>query len=146
MKSAATHPLLKAAIKPSSSTLRGMLTQKDFKIVDSTLQSLRSAGGLELQWVWKGKETGWVCAANYNDVVICELHAAKTPIRGVLPLPTNLVNTLMGAKAFPTGFKALLQSPIDDDPKTKTYELELESTELRDLLSELVSEIVNFIE
>jgi len=123
-----------------------MLTQKDFKIVDSTLQSLRSAGGLELQWVWKGKETGWVCAANYNDVVICELHAATTPIRGVLPLPANLVNTLMGAKAFPVGFKALLQSPVDDDPKTKTYELELESTELRDLLSELVSEIVNFIE
>src|SRR5687768_4783255 len=99
MSLTAVHPLKKAAIKPSSSTLRGMLTPKEFKIVDAALQSLRAAGGIELSWEWKGKDTGWICAAKYNELTICEVHAATTPIRGVLPLSQNLVVKLQSCKA-----------------------------------------------
>ena len=146
MTSEATHPLRKAAIRPSSSTLRGMLSQKEFKVVDSALQSLRSAGGVELQWIWKGKDVGWVCSANYNGTVVCELHAANCPIKGVLPLSVTLVDRMLGAKSFPQGFKSFLKHPLEENGDTRYFELELESTELRDLLSDLVGEIVNFIE
>lgn len=146
MLTTTVHPLKKAAIKPSSSTLRGMLTPKEFKIVDAALQSLRAAGGIELSWEWQGKDTGWICAAKYNDQTICEVHAASTPIRGVLPLEQNLVVRLKTCKAFPKGYKTFLDHPIETRKNLCLYELELESTELRELLSSLVGAILEYVE
>ncbi len=140
------HPLKKAAIKPSSSTLRGMLTPKEFKIVDAALQSLRAAGGIELSWEWQGKDTGWICAAKYNEQTICEVHAANTPIRGVLPLNNTLVERLQSCKSFPKGYKTFLEHPVEAKKNLSLYELELESTELRDLLSSLVGAILEHVE
>ena len=140
------HPLRKAAIKPSSSTLRGMLSQKEFKIVDAALQSLRSAGGLELQWEWKGKDIGWICAAKYNGCTMCEVHAAQTPIRGILQLAPPLVGRLQEADTFPQGFKSFLNHPMDENKTHKLYELEIETSELRNLLSDLVGEILNYVD
>ncbi len=142
----AVHPLKKAAIKPSSSTLRGMLTPKEFKIVDAALQSLRAAGGIELSWEWKGKDTGWVCAAKYNEETICEVHASSTPIRGVLPLKDELVKRLQSCKSFPKGYKTFLDHPIETKKNLSLYELELETTELRELLSSLVGAILEHVE
>jgi hypothetical protein len=146
MQVTAIHPLKKAAIKPSSSTLRGMLSPKEFKIVDSALQSLRAAGGIELSWEWKGKDIGWVCAAKYNDQTVCELHAANTPIKGVLPLPEGLIDRLKACKSFPKGYKTFLEHPLECSNKICVYELELESTEMRDLLSSLVGAILEYVE
>ncbi|MEZ4814023.1 MAG: hypothetical protein R3A80_02305 [Bdellovibrionota bacterium] len=146
MHATAIHPLKKAAIKPSSSTLRGMLSPKEFKIVDSTLQSLRAAGGIELSWEWKSKSVGWVCAAKYNDHTVCELHAANDPIKGVLPLPQALVARLQSCKSFPKGFKTFLNYPIETRKNLSLYELELETTELRDLLSSLVGAILEYVD
>jgi len=146
MQVTAIHPLKKAAIKPSSSTLRGMLSPKEFKIVDSALQSLRAAGGIELSWEWKGKDIGWVCAAKYNELTVCELHAANTPIKGVLPLPQGMVARLQACKSFPKGYKTFLEHPIETTKGVSVYELELESTELRDLLSSLVGAILEYVE
>ena len=142
----AVHPLKKAAIKPSSSTHRGMLSPKEFKIVDATLQSLRGAGGIELQWEWKGKDTGWVCAAKYSGQTLCEVHAANNPIRGVLPLSENLLIKLRSAKAFPKGFKTFLDHPSNTKKGYCFYEMEIETTELRDLLSHLVGAILQHVE
>lgn len=146
MQASAIHPLKKAAIKPSSSTLRGMLSPKEFKVVDSTLQSLRAAGGIELSWEWKGKATGWVCAAKYNDQTVCEIHAAETPIKGVLPLSAQLIEKLQTCKSFPKGYKTFLEHPVETRKSVSLYELELESTELRDLLSSLVGCILEHVE
>ncbi len=146
MQVSTAHPLKKAAIKPSSSTLRGMLSPKEFKVVDSTLQSLRAAGGIELSWEWKGKDVGWVCAAKYNDQTVCEVHAANSPIKGVLPLGDALVTKLKSCKSFPRGYKTFLEYPIETKDKQLLYELELESTELRDLLSSLVGAILEHVE
>jgi hypothetical protein len=142
----AVHPLKKAAIKPSSSTLRGMLTPKEFKIVDAALQSLRAAGGIELSWEWQGKDTGWICAAKYNEQTICEVHAASSPIRGVLPLHLNLVVKLQTCKTFPKGYKTFLGAPMETREDRCFYELELETTELRELLSSLVGAILEHVE
>lgn len=146
MQATAIHPLKKAAIKPSSSTLRGMLSPKEFKIVDSTLQSLRAAGGIELSWEWKGKNVGWVCAAKYNDKTVCEIHAAESPIKGILPLPQALIERLQECKSFPKGYKTFLDHPIETKKNVSVYELELESTELRDLLSSLVGCILEYVD
>ena len=146
MRTEVSHPLRKAAIRPSSSTLRGMLSPKEFKIVDSALQSLRGAGGLELQWEWRGKSIGWICAAKYNEFTVCEVHAASRPIKGVIQLPKPIAQRIQESKAFPKGFKSFLLHPIDTCGSNNLYELEIETTELRDLLSDLVSEILNYLD
>lgn len=123
-----------------------MLSPKEFKIVDAALQSLRAAGGIELSWEWKGKDTGWICAAKYNEQTVCEVHAANSPIRGVLPLSQTLVVKLQTCKSFPRGYKTFLEHPIETRKNLCLYELELETTELRDLLSSLVGAILEHVE
>jgi hypothetical protein len=146
MRTEVSHPLRKAAIRPSSSTLRGMLSPKEFKIVDSALQSLRSAGGLELQWEWRGKSIGWICAAKYNDFTVCEVHAASIPIKGIIQIPMAISLRIQESPSFPEGFKGFLKHPTDTCGSNNLYSLEIETTELRDLLSDLVSEILNYID
>jgi hypothetical protein len=57
-----------------------------------------------------------------------------------------IAQRIQESKAFPQGFKSFLLHPVDTCGSNNLYELEIETTELRDLLSDLVSEILNYLD
>src|SRR4029077_7357860 len=81
----AIHPLKRKSVKPSSSTVRGMLPVKQFRALDAAMQSLRAAG-LRFDWQWRDKDTGWVCAGYVDDLLLCELLPTLDPLVGQLRL------------------------------------------------------------
>src|SRR4051812_22750616 len=94
------HPLKRKSIKPSSSTVRGMLPGPQFRSLDAAMQSLRSAG-MRLDWQWKNKTLGWVCAALIDDRVMCELQPTREPLYGVIELPQEVYRKVLKSPDFP---------------------------------------------
>ena len=131
------HPLKRKSIKPSSSTVRGMLPSNQFKVLDASMQSLRAAG-LRFEWVWNGKDTGWVSTGYYEERVLCEIVASVEPMYAKISLNSAEVNLLTEAETFPPSYKKILEYPIHTKEEIQTYEFGIESTPERDLLSNIV--------
>ncbi len=139
------HPLKRKSIKPSSSTVRGMLPAARFKALDASMQSLRAAG-MRLEWVWRDARVGWVCAALIDDLVFCELRPTVEPLLGVIELPRDLYKVALSLKTIPEAYKAILKLPIKENTKFYCYEFELEATDQRDLFSNFIEALAMVFE
>jgi hypothetical protein len=131
------HPLKRKSVKPSSSTVRGMLPIKQFRALDAAMQSLRAAG-LRLDWQWRDREVGWVCAALRDEAIIGELQPTREPLVGQFILSKVQQKSILSSTTFPARFKPILEIPIFDKGPKLIYELELVTTPERDLFSELI--------
>lgn len=136
----AIHPLKRKSVKPSSSTVRGMLPSKQFRSLDAAMQSLRAAG-LRLDWQWRDKDVGWVCAGLLDDHTLCELHPTKEPLVGQILLSHALQKKALSFASIPASFKAILKSPVEENKTHLIYEFELDSTPERDLFSDFVESL-----
>lgn len=139
------HPLKRKSIKPSSSTVRGMLPGPQFRALDAAMQSMRAAG-LRLDWQWRDQEIGWVCAGMLDDAVVCELRPAFSPLIGVLELTRANQKKAREMADFPEKFHAVLDNPMDSDRKCVRYEFDLATTGMRDLMSEFVEALLPLYE
>ena len=139
------HPLKRKSIKPSSSTVRGMLPAPQFRALDAAMQSLRSAG-LRLEWIWKNKDTGWVCQGLLDTMVCCELQPTQEPLTGVIELEEKVLKAALSSGDVPDKFKKILKAPIDETKKYSVYEIPLETTPMRDLFSDLVESLCPIFE
>ncbi len=131
------HPLKRKSVKPSISTVRGMLPGKQFRSLDAAMQSLRTAG-LRLDWRWKNAESGWVCVGLLDDEVFCELHPVEDPLIGVISLSKAEVEKISASTDFPKKFKKILSLPIDVQRGSHVYEFPLEDSPHRDLFTAFV--------
>lgn len=138
------HPLKRKSVKPSSSTVRGMLPPAQYKVLDAALQSLRSTG-LRFDWKWKNKSVGWVCAGDYDDITFCEIWVSDEPILGVSELDKPFVHLAMNSDKIPKKFRNVLKFPVEETDMTNTYEFSLESTAERDLFSEFVESLLRIV-
>jgi len=138
------HPLKRKSIKPSSSTVRGMLPGPQFRALDAAMQSLRSAG-LRLDWNWKSKSVGWVCSGLLDELVVCELRPTEEPLVGVIELPHAMHAKAVAEMGVSKRFKAVLASPVEETAKFYVFEIPLEETRFRDLFSELIEELLPFM-
>lgn len=139
------HPLKRKSIKPSSSTVRGMLPGPQFRSLDAAMQNLRSAG-LRLDWIWKSKSLGWVCGGLVEDTVICELRPTLEPFVGVVILPKAARELAIQSSDIPESYKRVLGAPMDETKNDYLYEFVLETTQFRDLLSNFVEALVPVME
>ena len=134
------HPLKRKSIKPSSSTVRGMLPSKQFRALDAALQSLR-ATGLRFEWRWVDKDVGWLCAGLYEERARCELIATEDPLVGRVQLDKSEAARAIESKQLDKKFKGLLEHPIRKEKNILVYELELVTTEARDFFSDFVENV-----
>lgn len=138
---AEVHPLKRRSIKPSSSTVRGMLPAAQCRMLDAAMQSVRSTG-LRLEWVWRGKSDGWVCAGFHDDFEVCLIIATETPPVGRLILSTERVELAKKNRSFPKKFKPVLDYPVDETKVGHLYEFPLEKTPERDLYTEFIEAVI----
>jgi hypothetical protein len=131
------HPLKRKSVKPSISTVRGMLPGKQFRSLDAAMQSLRTAG-LRLDWRWKNAEIGWVCVGLLDDEVFCELHPVDEPLIGIVTLSKLDVERVAKSPAFPKKYKKILDMAIDVVKGSNVYEFPLEDSRHRDLFTAFV--------
>jgi hypothetical protein len=131
------HPLRRKSIKPSSSTIRGMLPGPQFRALDAAMQSLRSAG-LRLDWQWANKDTGWVCLGVLDDNEHCRLVPTADPLLGQVRLTKDQQKAALKSSDIPEKFKKILKVPVEETKTTCLYEFELVETPLRDLFSNFV--------
>lgn len=129
------------SVKPSSSTVRGMLPVAQHRSLEAATQSLRAAG-LQFDWQWRNKTVGWVCAGLADDRVVVELLPIEEPVLGLLILNKTEVEGLKKSLAFPNGYKKVLDFPIEERKETFVYEFELMSTPERDLFSNFVEKAI----
>ena len=134
------HPLKRKSIKPSSSTVRGMLPGPQFRALDAAMQSLRSAG-MRLEWQWKNKDIGWVCVGLQGDVAACELRPTEQPLIGVVELTRDQLKKALTLPEIPTKFKSILKVPMSETKSLLIYELPLETTQQRDMMSDFVESL-----
>ncbi len=139
------HPLKRKSVKPSSSTVRGMLPARQFRALDAAMQSLRAAG-LRFEWQWRDRDIGWVCSGLYEDITFCELHPAETPLIGQVRLPAKMLKKALVAEAVPSRFVGILKSALDKDGTDSLYEFELETTPQRDLLSDFIEALQTLVD
>ncbi len=139
------HPLKRKSIKPSSSTVRGMLPAAQFKSLDAAMQNLRSAG-LRLEWQWKSKSIGWVCAGLAGEITLCELRPTDSPLMGLVFLNKDQQKRALEADHIPDVFKKVIKNPADEKKELLVYEFVLETTQFRDLLSHFVESLVPVVE
>jgi hypothetical protein len=139
------HPLKRKSIKPSSSTVRGMLPVAQFKSLDAAMQNLRSAG-LRLEWQWKSKSTGWVCVGLAGEIILCELRPTEQPLMGYVYLTKEQQKRALNSEAVSDGFKNVIRNPVDEKKDLMIYEFVLETTQFRDLLSHFVEALVPIVE
>jgi len=135
-----THPLKRKSVKPSISTVRGMLPGKQFRSLDAAMQSLRTAG-LRLDWRWKNADIGWVCVGLLDEEVFCELRPVEEPLIGVVTLAKADVETIAASAGFPKKYKTILGMAIDVVRGTHIYEFPLEDSRHRDLFTAFVEEL-----
>lgn len=140
-----SHPLKRKSIKPSSSTVRGMLPGPQFRALDAAMQSLRSAG-LRLDWVWKSNDIGWVCQGLLNASVCCELQPTQDPLTGVIELEAAVLAAALSSGDVPEKFKKILKAPVEETKRHSIYEIPLETTPMRDLFSDLVESLCPIFE
>lgn len=131
------HPLKRKSIKPSSSTVRGMLPGPQFRALDAAMQSLRAAG-VRLDWRWKDAKIGWVCVGLYEEQAACELRPTTDPLSGWMRLEPAQLETALSSPRVPARFKKILKVPISEDRNGSVYEFDLDTTPIRDLFSEFV--------
>lgn len=134
------HPLKRKSIKPSSSTIRGMLPGPQFRALDAAMQSLRSAG-MRLEWQWKSKSIGWVCVGMLEDIGVCELRPTQEPLIGVIVMTHEQKARALSEESIINVYKAVLRIPIEETKNGVLYEFVLESTEQRALFSEFVESL-----
>ena len=134
------HPLKRKSIKPSSSTVRGMLPSKQFRALDAALQSLR-ATGLRFEWRWVDKEVGWLCAGLYEDRARCELIATEDPLVGRVRLTKKEADNALKSPKLEKKFRVLVENPMSKDKNEYYFELELVTTEARDFFSDFVENV-----
>src|SRR5687767_524121 len=108
------HPLKRKSVKPSSSTVRGMLPARQFRALDAAMQSLRAAG-LRFEWQWRDKDLGWVCSGIYEDITFCELLPAQSPLLGQVRLPAKMCKQALDSDEIPLRFKGILKTPLEKD-------------------------------
>lgn len=131
------HPLRRKSIKPSSSTIRGMLPGPQFRALDAAMQSLRSAG-LRLDWQWADQETGWVCLGVLDTVEHCRLVPTADPLVGQVRLTEAQQKAAIKSTDVAAKFKNILKNPLEETKTGYLYEFELVETPLRDLFSNFV--------
>ena len=134
------HPLRRKSVKPSISTVRGMLPGKQFRSLDSAMQSLRTAG-LRLEWRWVNPKTGWVCVGLADDKVACELHPVEEPLIGIIQLKKKEIDKVKKGEFFPKKYCKILELPINEARGTNTYEFPLEESKFRDLFTAFVEAV-----
>ncbi|MBP7845607.1 MAG: hypothetical protein KA116_12450 [Proteobacteria bacterium] len=134
------HPLKRKSVKPSSSTVRGMLPAAQFQCLDAAMQSLRAVG-LRFDWVWGGASLGWICAGLIDDKVSCEILAGETPLLGRIVIKDEDLVILKASSEFPEKFKKFLDFPVEQKKGKSFYELEIDTTAKRDVFSEVVRSI-----
>jgi hypothetical protein len=136
------HPLKRKSVKPSISTVRGMLPGKQFRMLDTAMQGLRTAG-LRLEWVWKGSD-GWVCVGMWDDKTVCELHPVEDPLIGSVLIPTPLLPDIKVSDDFPDKYKKILNFPVDQNKKSIVFEFELADAKHRALFSDFIESLESF--
>jgi hypothetical protein len=134
------HPLKRKSVKPSISTVRGMLPAKQFRMLDAAMQSLRTAGA-RLEWIWKNPEVGWVCAGIFDELNLCELRPTDEPLIGIINLTDVEVAKVKAAAGFPKNYKAILDVPIEKKKGSSVFEFPLEESKMRDFFSNFVEEL-----
>ena len=134
------HPLRRKSIKPSASTIRGMLPGVQFRALDAAMQSLRSAG-LRLEWIWTNKDTGWVCVGMHDDQARCRLVPTSDPLLGQMVLTKAQQKVALKHDEVPEKFKKILKLPVDETREGLVYEFELGETNMRDLFSSFVEAV-----
>ncbi len=134
------HPLKRKSVKPSSSTVRGMLPAVQFQSLDAAMQSLRAVG-LRFDWIWGGVSLGWICSGLIDERVACEILAAETPLLGRIVIKIEDLDTLKTSDVFPEKFKKFLEFPVEERKGKSIFELEIDSTQRRDVFSEIVKSI-----
>jgi hypothetical protein len=139
------HPLKRKSVKPSISTVRGMLPGKQFRALDAAMQSLRTAG-LRLDWQWKNKIVGWVCVGLLDDKIFCEIHPFEEPLMGMLILGNAELEHIKASPGFPKKYKKILDLPVDSENGKHIYEFSLEDSRHRDLFSNFVEGVVDSLE
>lgn len=135
-----THPLRRKSVKPSISTVRGMLPGKQFRALDAAMQSLRTAG-LRLEWRWRNAQIGWVCVGLADDKVACELRPVEEPLIGILQLKKKESEKIVEMSSLPKKYKKILELPIDTEKGLQTYEFPLEDSKYRDLFTAFVESV-----
>ncbi len=136
------HPLRRKSVKPSISTVRGMLPGKQFRALDSAMQSLRTAG-LRLEWRWVNAQIGWVCVGLADDKVACELRPVEEPLIGVLKLSKKEAQSVIADSTLLKKYKKILELPVNEAKGTQTYEFPLEDSKYRDLFTAFVEAVEN---
>ena len=136
----AAHPLKRKSVKPSISTVRGMLPGKQFRSLDAAMQSLRTAG-LRLDWRWKNAEAGWVCVGLMDDEVFCELLPVDEPLIGIVTLSKADFERVSASSSFPKKYKKILDMAIEVSKKSHVYEFPLEDSRHRDLFTAFIESL-----
>jgi len=134
------HPLKRKSIKPSSSTVRGMLPAKQHKVLEAAMQGLRAIG-LRFEWVWRGQRVGWVSTGYVDETVVCELYPTEEPVVGKVKLTPDQIERAKEAKQILTKFKKVLDFPIEVEKGKNVYEFDLAQRVMRDLFSEFVEQL-----
>ena len=114
-----------------------MLPGKQFRSLDSAMQSLRTAG-LRLDWRWKNAESGWVCVGLLDEEVFCELLPVEEPLIGIITLSKVDVERIANSQSFPKKFKKILGMAIDVVRGSNIYEFPLEDSRHRDLFTAFI--------
>lgn len=135
------HPMRRKSVKPSSSTVRGMLPVAQHRSLEAATQSLRAAG-LQFDWQWRNKNLGWVCAGLADDRVVVELLPIDEPVLGLLILTSEEVVLLKDSEEFPKAYQKVLDYPVDERGDASVFEFELMTTPERDLFSNFVEKAI----
>jgi hypothetical protein len=129
------------SVKPSSSTVRGMLPVAQHRALEAATQSLRAAG-LQFDWQWRNRTLGWVCAGLADERVVVELLPIDEPVLGLLIISSAEIAILKESETFPNAYKKVLDYPVDDRGEASVYEFELMSTPERDMFSNFVEKAI----
>jgi hypothetical protein len=137
------HPLKRKSVKPSISTVRGMLPGKQFRMLDTAMQGLRTAG-LRLEWIWKGAAEGWVCVGMWDEKTICELHPVEDPLIGAILIPDETLVSAKTSEEFPIKYRKILDHPMDQKKKASIFEFELADAKHRALFTDFIESLEPF--
>ena len=120
--------------------MRGMLPTSQCRSLEAAMQSVRSSG-MRLEWKWKSKSVGWVCAGFYEGEVRCELIPTESPLKGRI-LVKKIERPLAEAdENIPAMYKNIFKFPIKENKEYFVYEFPLDQTPARDLFSNILESL-----
>ncbi len=120
-----------------------MLPGKQFRMLDTAMQGLRTAG-LRLEWIWKGASEGWVCVGMWDEKTICELHPVEDPLIGAILIPDPVLDTVKVSEEFPVKYRKILNFPVEHKKKASVFEFELADAKHRALFSDFIESLEPF--